>query len=467
MRRIWAVARVTIREALRQKSAVMLIVLLALLLPALGFSVKGDATLPGRAQMFLDYSLRVSRLLLALMTVFAACGTMAWELKYRQAYVTLTKPLPRWQFFLGKWVGLSLLNLALLVAVWGVIEGFAWYFRHVPAETPQQRRQKEILQKEVLIARASLKPMPPIDQIRDAVDRKLKQLMDTGQMPPGQSERQYRNELFNRYMKRWRTVGPLQARSFNFEGLQTAKRKAGYIQIRYYIVPGRATPSNVMSYIWQVGTPGVGKVYIVPRVNEPVRTKHTIRVPADAITDDGKLTVTFINMHPDGRQATFPASAIFSGETGLEVLYPAGDFGPNVARALAMIWLQLVFLAALGLCAASFLTFPTACLMCLLIFFAGSGVGYLLDAMHWVGKDPSAFVAGRLVRVTGPIIKGFLRVIPDFSRYTPSDAIVDGKLVGWDWLRSAAIHVGLLRTGAAILLGCVIITRREVAQVVV
>ncbi len=86
MRSIWAVARVTIREALRQKAAIVILVLLAVILPVLGFTVSGDATLYGRAQMFLDWSFRTSRLLLGLMTMFIACGTIAWELKYKHAY---------------------------------------------------------------------------------------------------------------------------------------------------------------------------------------------------------------------------------------------------------------------------------------------------------------------------------------------------------------------------------------------
>jgi len=467
MRRVWAVARVTIRESLRQKSAIVPVVLLIVLLPALGFTVRGDATLPGRAQMFLDYSLRVSRLLLALMTVFAACGTLAWELKYKQAYITLVKPLPRWQFLLGKWVGIGLLNLVLLIGVGGLIEGFAWHFRRSPAETALEQQQKKILEKEVLIAREVLRPMPPIEQIRKAADHRVQQLIDTGQMPEGTSARAFRNEVFRRMMTQWRTVGPLQYRSFQFKGLETARRQAGYIQIRYRIAPGTSVPSGMMSYIWQIGDVRRAKACKVPRLNEPVRTTHTLRVPADAITDDGELTVTFINIHPDGERMTFPASAIFIGENGLEVLYPADDFEPNLARALAMIWLQLLFLAALGLFGASFLTFPTACLMCLLVFFAGSGVGYLLEAIDWVGKDESAVVSGWVAAVTGPVVKAFLHLIPDFSAYTPSDEIVDGRLVSWQALGSALAHIGVLRTGVVLVLGCYVLTRREVAQVVV
>jgi hypothetical protein len=494
MGNIWAVARVTVREALRQKAAIALLLVLGVLLPALGLSVKGDATLPGRAQMFLDWSLRSSRLILGFLTVFVACGTLAWELKYRQVYITLVKPIPRWQFLVGKWVGVGLLNLGLLACVGLVIEGFTWNFRGRPGLTlagglhwnddavplkgltDQQRqnedRDRKILLREVLVARVSLKPVPPLKEMMDEVNRIIEQRKDEGKMPAGQGEREFRNDLLAGKLRDYATVAPLSDRVFKFQDLSTAKRSSGYIQIRYCIESGQSTPNEMMSYAWQIGVPRKGEVRQYNRINEPVRTVHTLRVPANLISDDGELDVRFINVNPANPQGTFPASAIFSGDKGLEVLYPVDDFESNLVRALLMIELQMLFLAALGLCAASFLTFPTACLLCLLVFFAGSGVGYLLDSISWTMKDDAAVLAHSVTRVTRPLVWLFLKVIPDFSAYAPSDALVDGKVVSWSWtidpsLGRAVVDMGILRTGLVVLAGCFILKRREVAQVIV
>jgi hypothetical protein len=495
MRNIWAVARVTVREALRQKAAIALLLLLGVLLPTLGLSIKGDATLPGRAQMFLDWSLRSSRLILGFLTVFVACGTLAWELKYRQAYITLVKPLPRWQFLVGKWVGVGLLNLGLLACVGAVIEGFTWNFRGRPGLTfagghlrwkdeavplvgltEQQRnneqREREILLREVLVARVSLKPVPPMKEIMDEIDRIIEQRKDEGRMPAGQGVREFREELLAGKLRDYATVAPLSDRAFKFRGLSTAKRSSGFIQIRYCIEPGQSTPNDMMSYAWQIGVPRKTEVRQYDRLNESVRTVHTLRVPASLISDDGELEVRFINVNPDNPEGTFPASAIFAGDKGLEVLYPVDDFESNLVRALAMIELQMLFLAALGLCAASFLTFPTACLLCLLVFFAGSGVSYLLESISWTMRDDTAVLAHGVTKVTRPLVVLFLNVIPDFSAYSPSEALVDGKVVAWNWnidpsLGRALVYMGVLRTGLVVLAGCLILQRREVAQVIV
>lgn len=494
MRNIWAVARVTVREARRQKAAIALVLLLGVLLPALGLSVKGDATLPGRAQMFLDWSLRSSRLILGFLTVFVACGTLAWELKYRQVYITLVKPIPRWQFLVGKWVGVCLLNVGLLACIGLVVEGFTWNFRGRPGLalagglhwnddavplkglTDQQRqnekRDREILLREVLVARVSLKPVPPIQEMMDEVDRIIEQRKDEGKMPAGQGLREFRDDLLATKLRDYATVPPLGDRAFKFTGLSTARRSSGFIQIRYCIEPGQSTPNEMMSYAWLIGVPRKTEVRQYNRLNEPVRTVHTLRVPASLISEDGELEVHFVNVSPENPEGTFPASAIFSGDKGLEVLYPVDDFESNLARALLMIGLQMFFLAALGLCAASFLTFPTACLLCLLVFFAGSGVGYLLESISWTMKDDAAVLAHSVTKVTRPLVVLFLNVIPDFSLYAPSDALVDGQVVAWNWnidpsLGRALVYMGVLRTGLVVLAGCFILKRREVAQVIV
>ncbi len=493
---IWAVARVTIREALRQKMAVALLVLLAVLLPALGFMVEGDATLPGQAQMFLDWSLRSSRLVLAFMTIFVSCATIAWELKYRQAYVTLTKPLARWQFLTGKWVGIAILNLMLLGCVGLVIEGFAWNFRGRPplqfngwsawpswndsavelkGLTEQQRmdeqRDRDILLKEVLVARRSLTPIKPIDQMEDEVSRMIEQRKSEGRMPTDKTELAFRQELYLQLQQQYRSVDPLSAKTFKFSGLHDARRQ-GYVQIRYRIEPGRSTPNEMMSYAWQVGVERKTEPLQYDRINEPVRTLHTLRVPATAISEDGELHVAFINVNPRNPRGTFAASAIFSGEKGLEVLYPVDAFEANLVRALLMVWVQLLFLSALGLFAASFLTFPTAALMCLLIFFAGSGVSYLLESISWTMKDDAAVVSQSITKMMRPALYAFLGAIPDFARYTPAEAMVDGRVVSWSWngspsLSRSMVYIGLVRTSLVLLIGCLILRRREVAQVVV
>ena len=218
MRNIWAVARVTVREADASEGGAGPADVPRHPAAGPGPVRQGRCDLPGRVQMFLDWSLRSSRLILGFLTIFVACGTLAWELKYRQAFITLVKPIPRWQFLVGKWVGVGLLNVILLACVGLVVEGFTWHFRGRPGLawngghlrwkdeavpltglTEQQRkdeqRDRDILLGEVLVARVALLPVPPMAEFVDEVNKLVDQRKEEGLMPPEMSEEQFRTDL--------------------------------------------------------------------------------------------------------------------------------------------------------------------------------------------------------------------------------------------------------------------------------
>ena len=88
------------------------------------------------------------------------------------------------------------------------------------------------------------------------------------------------------------------------------------------------------------------------------RTIHEIAVPANAVAD-GYLGVVFENTPLNDTVVIFPI------EDGLEILYKADSFGANFIRATLLIFMRLVFLAALGISVATWLSFPVAILLCL------------------------------------------------------------------------------------------------------
>ena len=112
---IWAVARHTIAEGIRMKVALVFIILIIVMLPFLMITTRGDGTLPGKVQNFLAWSLGTVNLFLGLLTIFLACGSLAGEIRDRQIHTVVTKPVRRWQILLGKWLGIGLLDLVMLM----------------------------------------------------------------------------------------------------------------------------------------------------------------------------------------------------------------------------------------------------------------------------------------------------------------------------------------------------------------
>jgi ABC-type transport system involved in multi-copper enzyme maturation permease subunit len=132
MRSIWAVAKNTVKQALRMKIAVVFIILLLVLLPVIGITTTGDETLKGRLQTFVSYGLSLTGLLLCLLTIIVSVYTVTSDIKYRQIYTVITKPIRRFQFLLGKLLGIILLDVALLVLFSSFIYIFAMYMPNGP-----------------------------------------------------------------------------------------------------------------------------------------------------------------------------------------------------------------------------------------------------------------------------------------------------------------------------------------------
>jgi hypothetical protein len=93
----------------------------------------------------------------------------------------------------------------------------------------------------------------------------------------------------------------------------------------------------------------------------------------DLFDDKGVLTIMF--REPEQHALLFPL------EDGMEVLYPEGGFALNFARGLGIIFCWMALLAALGLAAASFLSFPVAAFFSLAMLVVVLSSGTLADSV--------------------------------------------------------------------------------------
>ena len=152
MQRILAIAGLTWKAALRFKLFLVIAVLLILAVVGLPLVIKDDGTAQGFTQIILTYTLSAITALLGLSTLWLACGTLARDIEECQIQVVATKPIARWQIWLGKWLGIVSLNAVLLAisgaCVFGLLQ---WRATKLPAA------EQKILREQVLVARGSAK----------------------------------------------------------------------------------------------------------------------------------------------------------------------------------------------------------------------------------------------------------------------------------------------------------------------
>jgi hypothetical protein len=459
MRSIWAVAVNTIRQAIRLKIAAVFIVLLLVLLPVMGFKMTGDGTLKGRIQAFVSYGMSLTSLLLALLTIFAATYTLTSDIKDKQIYTVLTKPIRRFQFVLGKLLGIIVLDAVLLTLFAVIIYGITV---SLPIFIKADKDQIDQVNNEFFTARAALVPSEP--DISAELDEAYAQLKKNREVPAGVDEspvarRNYRAELARRIKLRKQAAAVGGEILWEFSNVKPLDPNQNlFVKFKYDV---SANPYDLQVYgrwiigdIRQMRTPGPidTPVYAVDR-KDLIRTLHEFKVPPDAVARDGYLGLTFLNLNLNDTVVIFPL------EDGLEVLYKADTFTSNFIRAVLLIFVRLVFLAALAVFAGSFLSFPVAVLLCLAVFTMANMSGFIGESFDSFGE--------KVNKVYYYTLKPFIGLLPEFDKYSVSKYLVPARLLSWSLLARQSFMTLCLKTLPLVLLSLVIFTYREIAKVIV
>jgi Cu-processing system permease protein len=128
MSRILIVARNTFREAVRDRVLYNL-VFFALLMIASAVIV-GQISMDIETIVMVSLGLSAISLIGLLIAVFTGVGLVSKEIDKRTLHAVLAKPLPRWEFLLGKFTGL-VLTLTVNTAAMGAGLFLAmWYVKH-------------------------------------------------------------------------------------------------------------------------------------------------------------------------------------------------------------------------------------------------------------------------------------------------------------------------------------------------
>lgn len=474
MRRVYAIVKLTLAEAIRTRLAVVFILLLVALMVLLVATSQGDGTVRGQVQMFMSYAIGCTHFLLALLVVFLACRTVDQDIKTQRIDSLVVKPVARWQFLLGRWLGIVLLACALLVVSMGVTYVMIGFFARRAADRSKDRFE---LTNQVLVARRSVKP--PLPDVSEQVEKRMAVLKQQGALPEGTTPAEARKTLADAFIRRARTVRPRHSRTWRLTGLGQPSKGDAALTLRFKYAPSTTTEgseskqlhSNTVLGQWIIGRQTSKRVYVW-QDEKPYRTALEIPIPVDVVTPDGSLDVTFRNVDPRGVSVNFPL------EDGIEVLYRVGTFTPNFLRTVLIAFVTIVFVATLGLACSTFLSFPIASLVTITVFFVGMAGHFLTEAIGlWdelsTGGNIAAIFAeltsaeGFWSRVNNVIAYIALQLIPvlDVGAYT--DRLIAGRVIEWSEVVREVIKLLVVWSGLLWVFAALVFKRREVGRVIV
>jgi hypothetical protein len=218
--------------------------------------------------------------------------------------------------------------------------------------------------------------------------------------------------------------------------------------------------SGTFVLAWQIGSANSTNYWESEPMSLAPDTFHEFQIPPGLFDKNGVLTIVAAN--PNNTALLFPI------EDGIEVLYPAGGFALNFVRGLGIIFCWLALMAAMGLMAASFLSFPVAAFFSLALLAVVLSSGTLADAIDSgsvaAGNEETG-VAGHSIAdvVLIPMFKGVLSIVKLVQNYSPIDSLSTGRSITWEELGLAFTQIVVVLGGIFSVFGIICFNRRELA----
>lgn len=118
MKPVWAIAKMTIQEAIRNR-ILYLLFFFAVLMVSFSWII-GKLTVGDEIKIIKDLGLSSIHFFGTLITVIIGVGLVFREMEKRTIYLVLSKPIRRYQFLAGKYCGLALTLLGILLSLGGL-----------------------------------------------------------------------------------------------------------------------------------------------------------------------------------------------------------------------------------------------------------------------------------------------------------------------------------------------------------
>ncbi len=532
MARVTTIAHHTMREAVRMKVVLAFGGLILAIIVGLPIAVyRDDALVSSTVQTFLAWSLTPLGMILSFLAIFLSCLSISDEMTNRQIFLMLSKPVPRWKYVVGKWLGVVWVLTGLMVFAGVGIYGMG---RVLALQPNSDDLDPYTLEHEVMTARANSKLYVP--DLTAEVERLFQRMVedgrygDTTKMKAEQVKRELHAELGGRYRivpperrqiyefrdivlpEHWKSRynlvingippgfdrAPLIALISELRGIDedeaadalreaplTIRRdmdvddardlgeritRAGgvaalqstyLLQLRYKAKAMGYAPDESILSAWQFGPSPELAIQTPPIQRKDIMDRyHIIGFPASAVSENGRVYVAVSNL--ESTRSNHHGATI-SFETGsMEVLYVIGSFGGNLMRTMFLIWCRVVLIAAVGVFAATLLSFPVASLVTFWFYVLAIGGEYVKSALGF--GTPGQGALGPAQFVIEPILTMLFGLIPTFSQYDGVEVFVAGRNVSLMWdLRALGYLVAALCT-AFLLAACVCFRRRQVAE---
>ena len=474
MRPFFAIVKLTFRHALRSH-------IFQLLLGVLVFAVLfipgtvGAGTASDFIKVSLLYSLWAVSIILALSSIWLGCFVMTGDVDSYQLHMIVSKPISKVTIWLGKWTGVNLINLLLLLVSGVFIYGIIMY-RYNNSDFPAEEREK--IRNEVMVGRRVYPAMKPdYDMLsREALKRRILRLQSQGasvDLSPASQEKMLK-DVRREVVSGDAEVKAGQRKLWQFAGLPTGLNTPLYLRYRPYIgkvasedqrmtrvqlyvgVP-RQKEQNSNANVFQNTDKSNYDVFMIGLSQQPEQVmsgefhEKMLRPEWKVVTPDNSVVVSVENADPYG------GNQFYQPADGPKLLIKAASFFENYMRAILVIALELIILSGFACSFGGCMSMPVA------VFVE---VGYLLFGSFSVYMTGLSYISGAADKFGVFIAKMLLVVVIPLQVFDVTGPVANGELIEWSYLWTLTWYFLLCRALPLYLLCIWIYRKRELGLIV-
>jgi len=413
--RIFGIAGLMFRQAVRSRFVVSLFCLLLTVLVGFTLTIQGDGTASGRLQVLLSYAMGAVGSVLGMATLWLACGSLATEIESRRIHLVVVKPVRVIELWLGKWMGILAVVLLQLVAAGLFMWAAARIGEHrTVAGTPDGIAVRE----EVLVAREWVEGR----RLGPPGDRPVRWSLSCPELPEGATGMA---TLSYRFLSAWRDQPPV---------------------IGHWMLRGED-----------------GRIWFESDCTANQDGVNRLKIPLAQLRGGEPVELLFEERPNAAGQVT---GATFHPEREVELLVPTGGFGANLMRALLLLFCHVALLAALGVTAGTLFTFPVAVFASLALvvatllaqfFVFSTAPERVAHEHHHGGEEGPSWIE----RVGAHASETVRMAMAPTLRYRVGLRLAEGRRIPWREVQAAAAVLILGYGGVLCLAGCLVLRRRE------
>jgi hypothetical protein len=461
MRRILAIASISMRTAFRSKVFLTLLALLVLVIFGLPLTIKGDGTAAGYVRILIEYTLNFVRFILAAAVIWSGCAAISQEVESRQIQMTATKPVHPISIWIGKWLGI-IAPVALLTLLAGaVVYGILSYKLHSSQWSEAERSE---LRREILVGRSRILPLEP-EGFSQEVEKIVADVIARDQLPANASESDLRRSVRQTLVTRRQTVTPGASCRWGFELPRIDRASSATLVAK--------PSSSVIGGVLLAGRLRLlepsGEVLHERSVQLASESENGIELDGSLLAGRERLMIEFENLNED-------YTVIFPNEDSFALMVHSGGFALNYIKTVLIIIGQLALLSSIAVTMGAVFSTPVAAFVSIFMLMLVFMDGYIQEMaqktdytvpVHSHGHDhqrheePEGPGLGdrymHLIFVSLDSVTAPLRQ-PSALQYCSTGIYVSWRMLG----ETLAFHV-IIYGGALALIGAGIFKRRELA----